>query len=147
MAKFHDLKPEKQKAILLLTQQIVETGKKPKTFQQIADECGVDEKTLFRWRTDDKDFREARKELVDTYANEIITDAFVALRKQLRTKSNVKAAEVLLKSQGMLIDRKEGSPETVVNVEVMDRDNATLADELAHLRSKLSSLEQGDTSE
>ena len=147
MAKFHDLKPEKQKAILLLTQQIVETGKKPKTFQQIADECGVDEKTLFRWRTDDKDFREARKELVDTYANEIITDAFVALRKQLRTKSNVKAAEVLLKSQGMLIDRKEGSPETVVNVEVMDRDNATLADELAHLRSKLSGLEQGDTSE
>jgi hypothetical protein len=137
MAKFHDLKPEKQKAILLMTKQMLEPNGKKMVYHQIAKECGIDVNTLFRWRTDDKDFREARKKLVDTYAQELVIDAFVALRKQLHKNNNVKAAEVVLKSQGMLIDRKEGAPDTVIHLEVGDRDNASLQAELDMLRNKL----------
>lgn len=141
MGKFHDLQANKQRAILLLTQQIVDPDAERLTYAQIAEQCGVDDRTLFRWRTNDADFQAARKELVDRYADEIVSDAFVALRKQLRTKANVKAAEVVLKSRGMLIDRKEGGPDTVVNVEVTDQDNAALADELAELRKRMDSAE------
>lgn len=137
MGKFHDLQANKQRAILLLTRQIVDPDAERMTYEDIAKECGVSTVTLFNWRTSDADFQAARKELVDKYADEIVSDAFTALRKQLRTKANVKAAEVVLKSRGMLIDRKEGGPDTVVNVDVSGQDNDALADELAALRAKL----------
>jgi hypothetical protein len=137
MGKFHELKPEKQKALLLLTQQIVDPEAPRLTYEEIAKECGVSTVTLFKWRTDDADFAAARKELVDKYADELVSDAFGALRKKLRNEANVKAAEVVLKSRGMLIDRKEGGPETVVNVGVADQDNDALRDELAELRKRV----------
>ncbi|MFC5447593.1 phBC6A51 family helix-turn-helix protein [Paenibacillus aestuarii] len=137
MSKFHELKPEKQKAILLLTQSIIDPEAERLTYGKISEECGVDVATLFRWRTQDPDFKAARKELVDSYADEIVGDAFTALRYQLRTKRNVKAAEIVLRSRGMLVDRREGGPDTIVNVGVADQDNDALTNELAELRLRI----------
>lgn len=147
MGKFHDLKPEKQKAILLMTKQLADPNAKKINYNQIAKECNVDITTLFRWRHDDKEFKLARDEIIDTYSGEMVINAYRALNRQLTTKNNVKAAEIVLKSRGMLIDRKEGGPETVIHVEVGDRDNASLQAELDMLRNKLMGSDDTQTDE
>jgi DNA-binding transcriptional MerR regulator len=138
MAKFYEMKPEKQKALLLLTQQIVDPNAPRLTYGEIAKQCGISERQLHRWRTADKEFAEARKELVDAYADELVADAFSALKWQLRNKRNVKAAEVLLKSRGMLVDRKEVTGELTQNInDLSAADNERLAEELEALKRKL----------
>lgn len=136
---FDAMKAEKQKALLLLTQQIIDAEAPKRTFAQVAEECGISERQLFRWRTNDKEFAEARKELVDSYAEEIVSEAFMALSYQLRRNKNVKAAEVLLKSRGMLVDRKEVQGELKhEHSDVSAKDNEALMDELEALRRKVS---------
>lgn len=139
MGKFDSLSAQKQRAILLLTRQIIDPDAPEMKLQEIADEIGVDQSTLFRWRTQDSEFMEARKELVDKYADEIVGDAFTALRYQVKKKKNVKAAEVLLKSRGMLVDRKEVSGDmTLQHSDVSSQDNDALMAELEQLKAKLS---------
>lgn len=135
---FANMKSEKQTALLLLTRQIIDPDAKKMTYAEIAEQAGVSERQLFRWRTQDKEFAEARKELVDSYADEIIADAFGALKYQVVRNRNVKAAEVLLKSRGMLVDRKEVQGELKHEVTDMStKDNDALLDELEQLRRKL----------
>jgi AcrR family transcriptional regulator len=138
MGVFESLKPEKQKALLLLTRQIIDPDARRMTFQQIADECGISEKTLFRWRTQDPEFAKARKELVESYADELVSDAFAALKYKLTRNKSEKAAEIVLKSRGMLVDRKEVSADVRADVSaVIDQSNEDLQRELEALRAKL----------
>lgn len=135
---FASMKAEKQAALLLLTQQIIDPNAPKLTYAEIADKVGISERQLFRWRTQDTEFSQARKELVESYADELVGDAFMALTYQVRHNKNVKAAEVLLKSRGMLVDRKEVSGDLRHEIGgVESKDNTQLMDELASLRKKL----------
>lgn len=135
---FSNMKAEKQKALLLLTQQIIDPNAPRLTYGEVAEQCGISERQLFRWRTQDKEFADARRELVDSYADEIVADAFMALKYQVSRNKNVKAAEVLLKSRGMLVDRKEVQGELKhEHSHVSAKDNEALMNELDALRKKL----------
>lgn len=137
MKKFHEMSAAKQKAILLLTRQIIDPEAPKINYDEIAAECDVSVRQLFRWRQE-PEFRAARAEVVDMYADEIVGDAFSALHWQVSKKRNVKAAEVLLKSRGMLVDRKEVSADVRAEVtEVSAQDADSLRDELEQLRRKL----------
>ncbi|UJF36543.1 phBC6A51 family helix-turn-helix protein [Paenibacillus hexagrammi] len=136
---FAQMKAEKQKALLLLTQQIIDPNAPKLTYAEIAEQAGISERQLFRWRTNDGEFAQARKEIVESYADELIADAFMALKYQVSRNKNVKAAEVLLKSRGMLVDRKEVAGELKhEHSDVSKQDNNALMDELEALKRKLS---------
>ena len=135
MAKFEEMKPEKQRALLLLTRQIVDPDAPRMTYDEIASEVGISERQLFNWRTQDEEFKAARKHLVDSYASEMISEGFSALRKQIRNRSNVKAVEVLFKSQGLLIEKQEVTAN--VTTEINEQSNSELLNELDTLRAKI----------
>ncbi|WP_407310545.1 phBC6A51 family helix-turn-helix protein [Desulfosporosinus sp. SB140] len=137
MVKFEDMKPEKQRALLLLTRQIVDPDAPRMTYDEIALEVGISERQLFNWRTQDDDFKAVRKQLVDSYASEMISEGFSALRKQIRNRSNVKAVEVLFKSQGMLIEKQEVTAN--ITTEISEQSNSELLNELDTLRAKVDS--------
>lgn len=137
MAYFEHMKPEKQRALLLLTDAIINPEVAKKTYEQIADEAGISVSQLFRWRTQDKEFMEARKEIVQAYSSEMLSDAFAAIRYKLTRSKDMKAAELALRAQGMLIDRREVTGDINTKVDVESTNNEALADELARLREKL----------
>lgn len=137
MTKFEDMKPEKQKALLLLTRQIIDPDAPRMTYDEIAAEVGISERQLFRWRTQDPEFKEARKHLVESYADEMVSEGFSALRKQIRNRSNVKAVEVLFKSRGLLIDKQEGNLNIKTEIDVSEQTTEELEREAAELRARL----------
>lgn len=105
MAAFHELEPIQQKAILVMTELLVDPYAGKKTYKQIAEEIGVSTSILHKWRTSDKKFQQARIEISQSYANEMVAEGFAALRRQINDNDNVKAVEVLFKSQGMLVNK------------------------------------------
>ncbi len=143
MGVFETLKPEKQKALLMLTEMIVNPDAPRRTYDEIAEACGISTRQLFRWRTQDKAFADARKELVEAYSDEIVSDAFAAIRYKLRTRKDMKAAELALRARGLLVDRKEVQADVNAKVEsVSEMDEQALAEELAKLRAKAEGLDE-----
>lgn len=141
---FDRMPAHKQKALLLLTNQVIDPDAKRMTYDEIAAQCDISTRQLQRWRTQDTEFIAARKDLVESYANEIVSDAFHALKYQLVKHKNVKAAEVLLKSRGMLVDRKEVQADVNAKItDVNDQSNDDLMKELEALKRKLA-VDAGD---
>jgi AcrR family transcriptional regulator len=105
------------------------------TYLQIAEEVGVSERTLYRWR-EKEDFAQLIEELSDRIMKTFISEVDKAVMKSVKNGS-VKAMELAYKRSGKLVDKKEISSEVDVNVSsVGDKSNEELMAELADLEKK-----------
>lgn len=88
------------------------------TYEQIAEECGVNRSTLYRWKQD-KAFNDYLNSLADEFQRSFLSDAFAELRKIMnygKPSEKLKAVELILKNQGKLKDNTEIN--TTVNNEI-----------------------------
>lgn len=75
----------------------------------IAEECGVNRSTLYRWKQD-KAFNDYLNSLADEFQRSFLSDAFAELRKIMmygKPSEKLKAVELILKNQGKLKDTSE----------------------------------------
>lgn len=77
------------------------------TMAQIAEEVGVNERTIYRWKQE-PDFIAYKNEVADRTMEDFISDAYKILRGIAGTsaseKSQLKALELVLKNRGKLTD-------------------------------------------
>ncbi len=108
----------------------------------IARECACSERTLYRWKTD-PDFIELLNHYAELAQDAFVPELYASLRKQVRN-GNTRAAELVLKNRGKLIDRKEvsGSLEVTAKAESLTED--ALKAEILELKRKVGKL-AGDT--
>lgn len=87
---------------------------------QIAEECGVNRSTLYRWKQK-PEFNDYLNELTEEFQRSFLSDAYSELRKIMlygKSHEKLKAIELMLKNQGRLKDVKETTAkvETELNV-------------------------------
>lgn len=90
------------------------------TNDQIAEECGVNRSTLYRWKQK-PEFNDYLNELTEEFQRSFLSDAYSELRKIMlygKSHEKLKAIELMLKNQGRLKDVKETTAkvETELNV-------------------------------
>lgn len=120
-----------RKAAWLLVNGDIESigGAKSKTYDEIAEECGIDTKTLYNWRSKDAKFI--------AYCNAIsyrVTDSFqseadamlreLCLRGGANGLGSIKALELYYKRMGLLVNKSE-----VTNTDSINRDYRPLTDD------------------
>lgn len=107
------------------------------TAKQIAAECGIAEGTMSRWRNDPR-FMALVEHIAETNMRFSLVNVYKQLHRTARA-GNTRSMEMLLKQQGKLIDRREVTQETTVNV-TSDKTATQLSAEIAELERRL--LEQ-----
>jgi len=98
------------------------------TFEEIADKCGVSVRQLHRYRAD-ANFKAAIVEQSLENVKEVLPNVLKAHTKQAES-GNVKAIELFYKLFGLLVERQEIES----TVSTKDKDNDTLAKDLAELK-------------
>lgn len=79
------------------------------TNDEIAEACGVDRSTFYRWKQK-KEFNDYLNNLADEFQRSFLSDAFAELRKIMmygKPHEKLKAVELILKNQGKLKDTAE----------------------------------------
>jgi AcrR family transcriptional regulator len=105
------------------------------TYGQIAEEVGVSERTLYRWR-EKEDFVSLVEELSDRIMKTFISEVDKAVMKSVKNGS-VKAMELAYKRSGKLVDKKEVTSDVDVTVNAVgDKTNEELMAELAEMEKK-----------
>ncbi len=113
------LGPRKVKAALMLVEmELVKEGygddgeNVPKKYEDIAAEIGVTPKSLWQWRTQDKNFINYKNGIADDFLEEKRTQVYNRLMSLINTSQpSVKAIDLYFKRFGLLSERQ-------VNVEV-----------------------------
>lgn len=87
---------------------------------QIAEQCGVNRSTLYRWKQR-KDFNDYLNELTEEFQRSFLSDAYSELRKIMmygKSHEKLKAIELMLKNQGRLKEIREttATVESEINV-------------------------------
>ena len=90
---------------------------------QIAEECGIDRSTLYRWKQR-PDFIEYMNALAEDFQKSFLADAYAELRKIMLYSNNpatkLKALEMFMKNQGRLKDVQETTTKLEAEVSVDD---------------------------
>lgn len=105
------------------------------TIAQIAEELGVNERTIYRWKKD-PDFIAYTNELAERAMDSFLSDAYKMIRDiSTRGRSDsarLKALELLLKNRGKLTDVQKAE------VDIKDqRSNEAIQEDIARLRAEL----------
>jgi DNA-binding XRE family transcriptional regulator len=105
------------------------------TNAQIAEEVGISERTIYRWR-EKEDYSELLESLSDRIMKTFISEVDKAVMKSVKSGS-VKAMELAYKRSGKLVDKKEVTSDVDVTVNgVGDKSNEELMAELVELEKK-----------
>ena len=107
-----------KKCIELLVMKDIEK----KTNNQIAEECGIDRATLYRWKNK-PEFNDALIERAEEFNRSFLPDTYGVLRNIMtygQDAHKLKAIELMLKNQGRLKDVQEQT--TTVKAEVSTED-------------------------
>jgi AcrR family transcriptional regulator len=105
------------------------------TNAQIAEQVGISERTLYRWR-EKEDYAELLESLSDRIMKTFISEVDKAVMKSVK-QGSVKAMELAYKRSGKLVDKKEISSDVDVTVSgVGDKSNEELMAEVAEMEKK-----------
>lgn len=88
----------------------------------IAEECGIDRSTLYRWKQR-KDFNDYMNQVAEEFQRSFLSDAYGELRKIMlygKSHERLKAIELMLKNQGRLKDVQETTANVQAEISVDD---------------------------
>lgn len=115
---------------------IMATSEKKMTSEQIAKTVGVDVRTFYRWKKDQK-FMDMYAEFCEAEMDEFLAEAYRQLKKGV-LRGNVKFVELYLKRSGKLIDRREVTKDMTLEVTTIDgKTNDQLRKEAIEMEKKL----------
>lgn len=128
---------------LLLDNELASEGSRMSQ-DEIAAECNVNRSTLYRWRTQNQDFIDYRREVTRNYISDMSGVFLKSLRKSIEGTNgtpSMKALDLFAKVEGFV----QTSNQLDVNIGGGGRSNDDLEDELAKLEEQLAELdEEGD---
>jgi DNA-binding MurR/RpiR family transcriptional regulator len=100
------LTAQQRKAALMLVENELADNTVSLSQDEIAEEVGVSRNTLFRWRTQNDDFRDYKNLLSDDFLSEQRTFVYKQLMKLIGgSQPSVKALDLYLRRHGLLTDR------------------------------------------
>jgi DNA-binding MurR/RpiR family transcriptional regulator len=100
------LTAQQRKAVLLLVENELTDNAVEKSQEEIAEEVGVSRNTLFRWRTQNDDFRDYKNLISDDFLSEQRTFVYKQLMKLIGgSQPSVKGVDLYLRRHGLLTDR------------------------------------------
>src|SRR5699024_3047964 len=107
---------------------------------EIAAECNVNRSTLYRWRTQNQDFIDYRREVTRNYISDMSGVFLKSLRKSIEGTNgtpSMKALDLFAKVEGFV----QTTNQLDVNIGGGGRSNDDLEDELAKLEEQLAEME------
>lgn len=137
------LSADQLKAVYLLLDNELKPEGERMTQEEIAAECNVNRATLYRWRTQNQDFIDYRREVTRNYISDMSGIFLKSLRRSIEGTNGVpsmKALDLFAKVEGFV----QTTNQLDVNIGGGGRSNDDLEDELAKLDKQLAELEEGD---
>ena len=134
------LNADQLKAVyLLLDNEMLAEGDRL-TQDEIAEACNVHRATLFRWRTQNQDFIDYRREVLNNYISDMSGLFLNSLRRSMKGTNgapSMKALDLFAKIEGLVDNKSE------VNVNLGGgRSEEDLENELAELDEQLAEIEE-----
>ena len=132
---------------MLLDNELAAEGDKL-TQDEIAEACNVHRATLYRWRTQNQDFIDYRREVMQNYISDMSGLFLKSLRKSIvgtNGTPSMKALDLFAKIEGLV----DNTNKVDVNIGSGGRSNDDLENELAELEKQLEAMndenEEGDS--
>ena len=125
---------------LLLDNELASEGSRMSQ-DEIAAECNVNRSTLYRWRTQNQDFIDYRREVTRNYISDMSGVFLKSLRKSIEGTNgtpSMKALDLFAKVEGFV----QTTNQLDVNIGGGSRSNDDLEDELAKLEEQLAEMEE-----
>ena len=126
---------------LLLDNELAPEGSRMSQ-DEIAAECNVNRSTLYRWRTQNQDFIDYRREVTRNYISDMSGVFLKSLRKSIEGTNgtpSMKALDLFAKVEGFV----QTTNQLDVNIGGGGRSNDDLEDELAKLEEQLAEMDDG----
>lgn len=128
---------QRKAAYLLVENELRETGER-KSYEEIAAEIGVHYKTIWEWRTKNRNFIAYKNEIADDFLADKRDQVYAQLMKLITApQPSVKAIDLFMRRHGMLTDRQ------ITQTENGDENRST--DDLEKELAELDDLLDGDT--
>ena len=137
------LSADQLKAVYMLLDNELAADDGRLTQDEIAEACNVHRATLYRWRTQDQDFIDYRREVTRNYISDMSGLFLKSLRRSIEGTNgtpSMKALDLFAKVEGFV----QTTNQLDVNIGGGGRSNDDLEDELAKLDEQLAELEEGD---
>jgi len=134
------LSADQLKAVYLLLDNELKPASERLTQEEIAQECNVNRATLYRWRTQNQDFIDYRREVTKNYISDMSGLFLKSLRRSIEGTNgtpSMKALDLFAKVEGLV----QTSNQVDVNIGGSERSNDDLEDELERLNEQLEELE------
>lgn len=127
---------QRKAAYLLVENELRETGER-KSYEEIAAEIGVHYKTIWEWRTKNRNFIAYKNEIADDFLADKRDQVYSQLMKLITApQPSVKAIDLFMRRHGMLTDRQ------ITQTENGDENRSTA--DLADVLEGLDELLDGD---
>jgi hypothetical protein len=129
------LTEQQKKAALMLVENDLKSNKDETklTYEQIADEIGVTYKTVWSWRTRNRDFIAYKNEISDDFLSDKRSKVYGQLMKLIEGEQpSVKAISLYLQRYGLLTQKTQ--------VETVDSSNARTNEDLKQELAELDDL-------
>ena len=97
---------QRKAALMLVENELLETGEK-RTQEDIAEEVGVSYKTIWSWRTQNRNFIAYKNEIADDFLSDKRDRVYGQLMKLINApQPSVKAIDLFMRRHGLLTDRQ-----------------------------------------
>jgi len=134
------LSADQLKAVYMLLDNELASEEDRLTQDEIAEACNVHRATLYRWRTQNQDFIDYRREVMQNYISDMSGLFLKSLRRSIigtNGTPSMKALDLFAKIEGLV----DSASKVDVNIGAGGRSNDDLEDELAELDKQLESME------
>src|SRR5699024_970747 len=136
------LNADQLKAVYLLLDNELKSEGDRMTQEEIAAKCNTHRATLYRWRTQNQDFIDYRREVTRNYISDMSGLFLKSLRRSIEGTNgapSMRALDLFAKVEGFV----DTTNKVDVNLGSGERSNDDLEDELAKLDEQLAELEGG----
>ena len=134
------LSADQLKAVYMLLDNELAPDNERLTQDEIAEACNVNRSTLYRWRTQNQDFIDYRREVMQNYISDMSGLFLKSLRRSIEGTNgtpSMKALDLFAKIEGLV----DSSSKVDVNIGAGGRSNDDLENELAELEKQLEAME------